>query len=192
MSLKVITLKDDSFTNDCMVLFNLITDRISPDLLIAIETGGGEIVRRLERSVNIKANIIYVEASRIKRKSLFSIIKSNLIKKLPIGLNNILRILEHSARQFIYKIGKSNSGRNISVGKDDYLYLASSDNICIIDDAIDSGNTIKQVVDEVRRVNKNARISTAVIVKTFESPLLNPDIYLYNDTLIRFPWSDDA
>ncbi|MDE6551965.1 MAG: hypothetical protein K2K98_03235 [Muribaculaceae bacterium] len=64
--------------------------------------------------------------------------------------------------------------------------------ILVIDDAIDSGDTLYAIVHTLRKTNPEARISIAVITETTDKPRIRAKHSLYrNRTLIRFPWSDD-
>ena len=65
--------------------------------------------------------------------------------------------------------------------------------ILIVDDACDSGSTLRAVMDAVRKISpERVVIKTAVITTTTYRPVVSPDFSLYrNRTLIRFPWSKD-
>ncbi len=64
--------------------------------------------------------------------------------------------------------------------------------ILLVDDAIDSGATIKVVCNNLREIYINPNIKIAVITVTTDSPLVEPDFCKYhNRTLVRFPWSID-
>jgi hypothetical protein len=65
--------------------------------------------------------------------------------------------------------------------------------VLIVDDAIDSGATLSQVVDIVRRrAPAGARIRSSVITVTTSRPLVRPDYAMFHKQLCRFPWSLDA
>lgn len=66
-------------------------------------------------------------------------------------------------------------------------------NILIVDDAADSGATLRSVFDAVKLQNPDYYTKTAVITVTTGNPLIQPDFAIYNNlTLIRFPWSIDS
>lgn len=65
-------------------------------------------------------------------------------------------------------------------------------NILVIDDAIDSGDTLFVIVEALKRINPKAAIQIAVMTETTGHPRIHADFTLYqNKTLIRFPWSND-
>ena len=64
--------------------------------------------------------------------------------------------------------------------------------ILVIDDAIDSGDTLNAVIRAMADMNGRARFRVAVMTVTTSRPVVTPDYCLYsNHTLIRFPWSND-
>ncbi len=64
--------------------------------------------------------------------------------------------------------------------------------ILVIDDAIDSGDTLFAIVETLKKTNPNAKVETAVITETTHHPRIRANYTLYqNRTLIRFPWSSD-
>ena len=66
--------------------------------------------------------------------------------------------------------------------------------LLVIDDAVDSGLTLKYVVGVLRAsCNFPVEIFTAAITATRVSAerAVDPDFVLFDGTLIRFPWSTD-
>ncbi|MDE5585095.1 MAG: hypothetical protein K2I92_02000 [Muribaculaceae bacterium] len=64
--------------------------------------------------------------------------------------------------------------------------------ILIIDDAIDSGDTLTAITNTLKKRNPATRICIAVVTETTRHPSIRADYTLYrNRTLIRFPWSND-
>lgn len=64
--------------------------------------------------------------------------------------------------------------------------------VLIVDDAVDSGVTMKAVVDAVRAEAPRVRIVTAALTVTTPHPVFRPDVALFRDSvLLRFPWSID-
>jgi len=66
-------------------------------------------------------------------------------------------------------------------------------NVLIVDDAIDTGYSIKQVISALSaRFSNIGLIKVAVITLTKKSPVYFPDYYIYNNQLCLFPWSLDS
>ena len=64
-------------------------------------------------------------------------------------------------------------------------------NILIVDDAIDTGKTMFIVKNNLKQKFPEAKIEIAVLAWTIDSSIVKPDYYLYKNTLLRFPWSND-
>ena len=73
------------------------------------------------------------------------------------------------------------------------LRSGAGKSVLVVDDAVDSGNTLLSVVKGIRIAAPDAEVHNAVMTQTFPKPVIEPDVALWNDgTLIRFPWSKDA
>lgn len=83
------------------------------------------------------------------------------------------------------------SGRNASMDDTATSMIQGARRILIVDDAVDSGESMKKVVETVRGLNPRASVRTAAITLTTPAPAVSPDYYLYNQVLVRFPWSKD-
>ena len=64
-------------------------------------------------------------------------------------------------------------------------------NILILDDALDTGKTMYVIKSQLHEKYPNAKITTAVIAWTIEQSIVQPDYYIYKNTLVRYPWSKD-
>ena len=81
---------------------------------------------------------------------------------------------------------------DIPDGLADILRQRSRPEILLIDDAIDSGDTLFAIVETLKNMNPDARIDIAVMTETTRHPRIRANHTLYrNRTLIRFPWSSD-
>ncbi len=116
------------------------------------------------------------------------------LKKLPLKLLDMLRMFESRLMSVCRKLVKK---RNVPhVVLPDELMRALCEKqwpvILIIDDAIDSGDTLNAVIKSLTDVNPSVRIKVAVMTVTTSDPVVYADYSLYrNHTLIRFPWSND-
>lgn len=187
-------LEFESFLKDSINEFNLNNeDKI---LILGIKDGGieiGKIVTEFfkENFANdIDLNFVTCQRPFTKNK------KKNksrewLIKKvftiLPTFFLDQLRIIEH---QFFTE-KKINSSRVLhwdkAINFKDYHYIV------IVDDAVDSGYTMNAVVEDImKKITPNTNLLTMAVVVTRKEPIIKPDYYLYNNLLIRFPWSLDG
>ena len=75
----------------------------------------------------------------------------------------------------------------------DILLRQGEKNVLLVDDAIDTGATLKLIKDTLAERYPLAVIKIAVITVTSNHPLIDADYYLFHDrTLVRFPWSNDV
>ena len=119
---------------------------------------------------------------------------SRVLKLLPYPLLDAMRIVE----AMLLSMGRHAKGRAghaeamLPDGLISDLRKKESPEILIIDDAIDSGDTLSAIVESLRKTNPDTSIITAVITETTLHPRVRADYTLYrNRTLIRFPWSND-
>ena len=119
---------------------------------------------------------------------------ANFLKKLPVRLLDVLRIAESIILSF-YR-GKKSAVPDASVeiphGLRSLLSSTRNPSILIIDDAIDSGDTLSAIYGTLIKINPDTLIRIAVMTVTTKSPRIDADFAIYrNRTLIRFPWSND-
>lgn len=183
---KIITLNDIEFAENCLKLSTLAKD-CKPSLYIAIATGGVYVAEKMGLD-----HFALISSSRNNKTKKSKKIVQYMIKILPRWINNFLRQIE-----FKIQLSKwDNTNRNIIIDADTINELKKLDpdsTILIIDDAIDSGNSLIQIIEEIKKINQNIKIKSAVIVVTEkEKAKYLPDFYLYENVLIRFPWALDA
>lgn len=185
--MSVVTLNDEDFRNTCHTLAKQIKISFEPDLIIAIPRGGLDVYLNMREEFS---KVPYIECA-ISRPSTDMKKKINikkLFKYIPYFLLNFMRRTEAFIREV----------QNLGQKKRNYkkIELACHENenvknILIIDDAVDSGSTMKLVSDVVASKFPHAEIKTAALVVTFVKPFIKPDYFLYKNRLLRFPWSED-
>ncbi len=117
-----------------------------------------------------------------------------LLKLLPISILNFMRMAESSILALRRKIKGASETPKVEIpeGLADILHKEKSPNILLIDDAIDSGDTLFAIIETLKETNKQANVRIAVMTETTSNPRVRADYTLYrNKTLIRFPWSND-
>jgi predicted phosphoribosyltransferase len=75
--------------------------------------------------------------------------------------------------------------------KSDRARIMSFGKIVVLDDAIDTGATMKSVIDALRASGCNGRILTIVFAWTNVRSLVRPDFWYKESVLVKFPWSHD-
>lgn len=119
---------------------------------------------------------------------------SNLLKRLPYPILDIMRMVESTLLSLRRKIKAPTTTPSAEMPEGLLSLLREKEfpNILIIDDAIDSGDTLFAIAETLRTTNENTNVRIAVMTVTTSHPRIRADYSLYrNKTLIRFPWSND-
>lgn len=193
--MKVITLDESEFEKACDSLAIKIAETGNIAALIGIRTGGATVAKlvfsRLKKQCK---NIEYYEVGASRYSTVAK--KSHGIKRIfkysPMFFLDWLRIVEHYIVNLRMKLSDVvERSVRLDSGLVDYLAGLDGGRLLIIDDAIDSGATVKILIDEINLINTELVVKVAVLVVTQEKPLVLPDMCLYQNVLIRFPWSSD-
>lgn len=198
--MKVLTLNEQQFSDRCAELARLIAqDNYQADgaeasrrfdAIIGIAEGGVHVSRAMwEAEPSIAKENFWMKASRPSTRYKTGVI-ATILHALPNHINNQLRILES-------KILAKNKGKdNIKVTIPEQLrefIAATPRRVLLVDDSVDSGNSMKSSVEALLAVNPGTKITTAAITITTLSPIISADYFLFNNqTLIRYPWSKDS
>lgn len=113
-----------------------------------------------------------------------------LIGGLPQWMTDRLRMAEH---RWLMRRGVTME-RCVAIQPELLEFLAKHQEarVLLVDDAVDSGCTLKCVAEALRKAAPKVSITTAAITVTTERPVMMPDVAIYRDgTLCRFPWSAD-
>lgn len=163
-------------------------------LVVGIANGGIKLADILEQQIkknSIKSDKIYIRSQRPNKNIKKGILLKAIIKLLPIYINDLLRKLEHS----ILSLKRKNQQRtceliDIDVHKLREL-LNEYNNVLVIDDAVDSGASMMAILDYLKNINSNISITTFSLTTTMLDPILSPDYSLYENVLVKGPWSID-
>lgn len=188
--MNVITLSMSDFSIACKQLQRSVTESgFIPDLVIGIATGGLWVLEQQDFDSAEKFEVSLKRDSSHRKESLGI---SRILKLLPYFLLNWMRVIE-------FRIMQYSDSEEIIDEKVKWLSSILEDNITrtfnsvlIVDDAVDSGVTLKTVYEAVGNFfGGDCDIKTASVVVTRKKPIIYPDYFLYNDCLLRFPWSND-
>jgi len=194
----VLSLNNASFNAACADLMELVKQDFLPDALVAIRSGGLHVAKAMARGVHPAIPILAITCRRpsTQRKLAFPAIK-RLIAKLPRPWLDSLRILEHklltlqtaARRPSIYEFDLA----EMKTLQDWIASAPPNAKVLIVDDSVDSGNTLSFVSEAVHRLAPSpAMIRSAAITVTTREPRIVPNYTLLQLRLCRFPWSLDA
>lgn len=195
--MQVLTFDDTRLDSACKRLALMVMADGKPyyDAIVAVRRGGAFVCDSFcryfphERYGN-RFDITLQRPSTKKKGKFFR----RLLQSLPYPVLDALRIFESYLLRFQSRKGNAKPIPNVEI-PDEMEVLLHSDafpSLLVIDDAIDSGETLLALVDKIKGLNHDATIDIAVLTVTTTSPRINAAFSLYHDkTLIRFPWSDD-
>ncbi|HET7690650.1 MAG TPA: phosphoribosyltransferase family protein [Nocardioidaceae bacterium] len=179
-----------TFEADCLELARQVSV-FDPDVVVGVRRGGAEVSRSIQESGLVPARYVEVgaarPATRVKERSRLS----TLLQRLPVHLRNLLRILEHRVRVWRFSRKHRSPGRSVLLPPEATSAVREARRILIVDDAVDSGQTLLAVTEAIG-AETSAQVRTAALTVTFPRPLLEPDFFLHRGVLLRFPWSADA
>lgn len=195
--MKVKTLLGDDFIESCQSLSKTVSEDYQPDIVIGVLTGGGYVGREVSKFLNSSKEHIYAEV-QVQRKDTKKKGKGllhKILQSLPYFILNWLRMAE-----MIYEDLKARNGNPKREGDirlaDEVVECLNSNaysKVLIVDDAIDTGATLKLVKDKILEKYPETIVRIAVITVTSNRPLIDADYCIYHDrTLVRFPWSNDV
>ena len=195
--MQVLTLDSAAFDQYAAKLAKIVEENSSEnfDAIVAVMRGGSFVCdafcRYFPRNRYSSRYDVKLQRPSSKRKDGTV---SMILKRLPIQVLNFLRMAESIILSLNRKIKKPTEPPNIEV-PDDLAHILKekeTPKILVIDDAIDSGDTLFAISNTFRKTNKNAIIRIAVMTETTSRPCIRADFSIYrNKTLIRFPWSND-
>lgn len=188
--MRVLTTDNILFHNLCSKLATKVcNDGFLPDVIVGIASGGSQVATIVAQHFK-DAILTEVDIHRSTKRGKNSKISRKILAILPFCLLDWLRMAESyfcSIRKTAKRIGEVNFRTEIAAK------LAKGCKVLIVDDAIDSGTTMKLAVEEISQKFPECTIRTAVITITTDHPVISADYFIFNDkTLIRFPWAIDA
>ncbi|MFC0904974.1 phosphoribosyltransferase [Clostridium sp. MT-14] len=181
--MKHLTLSIKDVKRDCLELSKLIDKSgFRPDCVVYIKTGGYLVGKYIAEyyKIQLRGLRILREGNGIKSKFSF------ILRILPKFVKNLLRELE-----FKSGIHAKRSNRVVTEIDENLLY---GENILLVDDSIDTGNTIVSALDFLKN-NSNLDLNIKVLALNkfkLSEKLMKTDYYLYEDSIIIYPWSKDS
>ena len=165
------------------------------DAIVAVRRGGSFVCdafcRHFPRHRYGKRYDVTLQRPSTKRKQGTI---GKLLKKLPYFILDGMRIAESGRLAAGRRMKRKPKIRNVEIpaGLTAALTHTAHPEILLIDDAIDSGDTLFAIVETLKKTNPEANVDIAVFTETTQRPRIRANHTLYrNRTLIRFPWSSD-
>lgn len=168
------------------LMTEVVASGYEPDVVVAVERAGVFVAKAMNIGDFYTVRCSR-EGSKTKKGGL-----GNVLRYLPSFVNVMLRKLEYRLLQWRDKSVNYQPRIVEMSSKLKTALVQGGRKILIVDDAVDSGRSLRSVVDELEKLNPDNEIRTAVITVTRPETVCNPDYTLFsNQTLIRFPWAAD-
>lgn len=183
--LSCIILSLENLENESLRLAKKIDEDFSPDVVIYVARGGYLIGETIAGYFKVKNIGIHAERDGGTLKELIS----PLLICLPKWIKMSLRKMELASG-----LHKGRSNRKIYWDDDAYLKIKNMRKILVVDDSVDTGLTMVNVIQEIqKKAGAVAIIKTAAINVWSDSiPIVQTDYFNYKNTIIQTPMSKDS
>lgn len=195
--MKIINIDKGSLFSDVVRQLEdqVIASDFTPNLIVGIPTGGHLVVNAMKKLTN-GIDVCFISKQRKSTVTKKKLKLSQLLPYLPRSINNILRKVESWLREQNFKYNRDSLLKNqvdtIEIDNQTRNLIKNSKYILIVDDAIDSGQTMKAVVETIQKYRHDTLIKIAVINTTFDNPLVAPDYIVFLKQIVRYPWASDV
>ena len=179
-----------NFANEVYRTFRTNIDQADKIMVVGVASGGVPLAESVYLNLGDNRNKKYTEIccqrpiTHKKESGVFSWLFNIVVSLSPKFVLNKLRVIEH-----VFLSNNRTPEREVKLSDD--IIFSDYNLVIVVDDAIDSGFSLRQVVDFISKSNKG-EIVTAVYVTTQKKPVYVADYSKHQDVLVRFPWSKDA
>ncbi len=192
--MKVMTFDMNEFRGKCRDLASLVNaGGVKPCYVIGIRNGGAIVADEISSAFPgaMKGYVASRRPSTAEKKKGGRALR-RLFRIMPLAVLDVLRMAESVALRF-----RKDERRSVEWDEATLALFAAHDNekpcVLLVDDAVDSGYTLRDVALDLMARLPGCRIVTAALTVTTPHPVMTADYALYRDnTLVRFPWSIDA
>lgn len=176
-------LSTESVKTECKKLYGRIKKEYPYDLVIFVAKGAFIIGEEFAKQN--KVPLLEIVAKR-KGGTIKNMLKP-FLRIIPKGITMKLREEEMNS-----EFHEKRKERSVSFNKEKYEEYKTAKKILIIDDSIDSGNTINSVMKTINDffgANSEKRI---LAFNVMSKSTIKPNYTIYMDTLVKGPWSSDS
>lgn len=183
--MKYTELSRKDIENDCFKWAMDIKKSYQPDLIIYVAKAGYLIGREMNRVFDVP--LVGISASR----------EGNGLKEI---FGPIVSVMPNFIRNFLISVElksdthSKNTERKIHMHEGlEMLDKEKFHHILIVDDSVDTGHSMKQVVNVISSMFANAEIKTAGLnVWDKSKSIIDTDFALFKNTVIKTPMSKDS
>ena len=172
----------DNVEKETKKLYKKIINDYNYDLVIFIAKGSYIIGKELAKLNNVPLLEIFANRKGSKIKKVLSPLLKFFPKKILITLRK---------REVSSGYHKKNKNRVISFDIKKYESQRKKKKILLVDDSIDTGNSIIKCQEAIINYFKDAEVKIAVFNIMDDCPI-HPDYTIFKNTMICGPWSNDS
>lgn len=194
--MKIIDLNNANLAAACQKLAFAVKTPEDLSAVVGIRSGGAYIGRRVHAAyIEQGLQPVYHELTcrRPSTKTKKASKLDAILPRMPRWLVNFLRQAE--AHLVTLKLNRRDQApREVELHGELFVFLEGLDGgrVLLVDDALDSGASMKAVTERLAIINPAVKYEVAVLTVTQRNPVYRPDYSLYQQTLIRFPWAMDS
>lgn len=163
-------------------LYEKIIKEYDYDLVIFIAKGSYLIGKELSELNNVPLLEIFATRKGSKLKKAVSPFLKLIPKKILIKLRE---------KEMNSTYHETNNDRTVSFDESTYSKFTDKKRILLVDDSIDSGNSIVLTKNEIKKFFSHAEVKVAVF-NVMNKATIKPDFCVYENTMICGPWSNDS
>lgn len=180
--MKYIELSIKNVEEKTQELFDNISKEYDYDMVVFIAKGSYLIGKTFSDLKNVPLLEIYASRKGGKLKKILKYVVKFIPKKILIKLRE---------KEMKSDYHEKNNQRKVTFNEKKYELLKNKKRILLVDDSIDSGNSIKLTYDTLKKYFVNSEIKIAVF-NLMNKSTIKSDFCLYHDTMISGPWSNDS
>jgi phosphoribosylpyrophosphate synthetase len=151
-------------------------------LVLSVGAGGTTIFNELKTAHQHVA----VSCRRPSSRSGLKKALVSLARRFPEPLRDFFRFIEHK-----FLMSFESDRREVRFGDVEIARILRFPKIVILDDAIDTGRTIKTISDYLKGAGYKGVILSIVFAWTNVRSCIQPDFWFKESVLVKFPWSKD-
>ena len=153
-------------------------------MVIFIARGSYQIGDVISKELNCPLLEVFAKRKGNKLKNIFK----PFLKIIPSKMKEKLRKVEFNSN-----FHEKKQDRIVSYDEKKWKKYIGKQNILIVDDSVDTGNSMLQVKNVVQNYFKDSNIKIAALncFKKSEK-IIKTDYFIYEDTMLNGPWSNDS
>ncbi|WP_168565319.1 phosphoribosyltransferase family protein [Crateriforma spongiae] len=167
---------------------------VSPSVVLGVLNGGRVPAEMLARELGSECRCVLHRRKTTGRVKSMAV---SAVNRFPVFVGNVARVLEDRALRIL----SSASTETLQLRRElvdklswvQWYDLADKTPVLIVDDAVDSGRTVGEIVLALEHLGvSRSSMRIACVTVTRPDPVVDVDFFYKREVLCRFPWSDDA